>query len=488
MKSVVALISAWCVLGFGFAAFAGTVAELAAFADSVLSEPALAGASWSMQVYSLSGDSVVFERDADRLLTPASVTKLFTSAAALDALGSDFRFTTTVAADGAVDEDGVLQGDLIVLAGGDPTIELKSVDSLGGQVLRTWADSLLAHGIRRVRGDIVLRTWPYRLESALESWQVGDVNAGFAPPVDGFSFNSNVCHLQVLPASALGDSARFVLDPPFAPVHLKPRVATVPAQAGCWLDLQVAPADTTAVIAGEMPLDEDGEFLWISVQEPARYFGLALKDAAEKRGIAVDGQVIVDRSAPKGRKPFHEIFVHASPPLPAILALMNKESDNFSGEHVLRALGLAAGGVPDRRTGLDAVLRFAARFGIDKSSLHLEDGCGLSRQNLVSARAAVKLLRAMHASPERDVFLSTLAVSGTDGTLTYRLNSPPVLGRIHGKTGTMTQVSNIAGYLQAEDGDALVFAIFCNHFANSIHRVRAAQDRLLERLVTDPPR
>jgi len=462
--------------------------EFAVFADSVLSEPALAGVSWSMQVYSLSGDSVVFEREADRLLTPASVTKLFTSAAALAALGSDFRFTTAVAADGAVDEDSVLEGDLIVLAGGDPTIETKSVDSLGGPVLRTWADSLLAHGIRRVSGDIVLRTWPYRLESALESWEVGDVNVGFAPPVDGFGFNSNVCHVQVLPASALGDSARFVLDPPFAPVHLKPRVATVPAQSGCWLDLQVAPADTTAVITGDMPLDEDGEFLWISVQDPARYFGFALKNALEKRGIAVEGQVMVDRSASNSRAPQSNLFEYSSPPLPAVLSLMNKESDNFSSEHVLRALGLAAGGVPDRRTGLDAVSRFAARFGIGKSTLHLEDGCGLSRQNLVSARAAVKLLRAMYASPERDVFLSTLAVSGTDGTLTYRLNAPQVVGRIRGKTGTMTQVSNIAGYLQAEDGEEFAFAMLCNHFANSIHHVRAAQDRLLERLVTDPPR
>ncbi|MCX6600322.1 MAG: D-alanyl-D-alanine carboxypeptidase/D-alanyl-D-alanine-endopeptidase [bacterium] len=488
MKSAVALISAWCVLGFCAGVSAGTVAEFAAFADSVLLEPALAGASWSMQVYSLSGDSVVFERDADRLLTPASVTKLFTSAAALDALGSDFRFTTAVAADGAVDEDSVLEGDLIVLAGGDPTIETKSVDSLGGPVLRTWADSLLAHGIRRVSGDIVLRTWPYRLESALESWEVADVNAGFAPPVDGFGFNSNVCHMQVLPASALGDSARFVLDPPFAPVHLKPRVATVPAQSGCWLDLQVAPADTTAVIAGEMPLDEDGEFLWISVQDPARYFGFALKNALEKRGIATDGGVVVDRSVPNGGAPLRELFVHSSPPLPDVLALMNKESDNFSGEHVLRALGLAAGGVPDRRAGLDAVSRFAARSGIDKSTLHLEDGCGLSRQNLVSARAAVKLLRAIYASPERDVFLSSLAVSGTDGTLAYRLNAPQVVGRVHGKTGTMTQVSNIAGYVQTERGESFAFAILCDHFSNSIHRVRTAQDRLLERLVTDPPR
>jgi PBP4 family serine-type D-alanyl-D-alanine carboxypeptidase len=461
--------------------------EFAAFADSVLSEPALAGASWSVQVYSLSGDSVVFERDADRLLTPASVAKLFTSAAALDALGADFRFTTEIAADGVVDEDSVLQGDLIVLAGGDPTIELKSVDSLRGPVLRAWADSLLAHGIRRVHGDIVLRTWPYRRESAPGSWEVGDVNAGFAPPMDGFGFNSNVCQLLVLPASAPGDSARFVLDPPFAPVHLKPRVSTIPAPSECWLDLQAAPADTTAVIAGEMPLDEDGEFLWISVQDPARYFGLALKDALEKRGIATDGGVVVDRSVPNDGAPLRELFVHSSSPLPAVLALMNKESDNFSGEHVLRALGLAAGGAADRRAGLDAVLRYAARFGIGKSSLHLEDGCGLSRQNLVSACAVVGLLRAVHTSPERDVFVSTLAVSGTDGTLAYRLNAPQVVGRIRGKTGTMTQVSNMAGYLQTEDGEEFAFAMLCNHFANSIHHVRAAQDRLLERLATEPP-
>jgi D-alanyl-D-alanine carboxypeptidase/D-alanyl-D-alanine-endopeptidase (penicillin-binding protein 4) len=479
VKPIVVPLFILCSLMASIPVLAGTFDT---FADSVLSDRSTTGASWSIEIYSLSGDSIVYQRDADRLLIPASVTKLFTSAAALDALGPAFRFVTTLASDGGTDDSGTLRGNLMVLAGGDPTFEIKASDSLCAPVLRTWADTLLARGIRRIQGDIVLRTWPYRRESAPGSWEVGDVNAGFAPPMDGFGFNSNVCHLQVLPDSIVGDYARFVLDPPFAPVELKSRVRTVPAQSECWLDLQVAPADTTAVITGQMPLDEDGEFLWISVQDPVRYFGLALKDALEKRGILVDGRIIVDRSAPNDSASLREIFAYSSPALPSVLALMNKESDNFSAEHVLRALGLATGGAPDLRSGLEAVRRFAARLGIAKSDFHLEDGCGLSRQNLVSARTVVQLLRAAYASDNRDVFESTLAVSGKDGTLAYRLSAPPLADRIHGKTGTMTQVCNIAGYLESESGEVFAFAILCNNFVNSIHRVRIAQDRLLERL------
>lgn len=480
MKSTLVLFIALGILCFfvsGFAADSG----FTAFADSVLSDAAN-GASWSVQIYSLSRDSIIFERDPNRLLTPASLTKLFTSSAALAALGPDFRFITTVMTNGAVDESGVLQGDLIILAGGDPTIEIKAVDSLRGPVLSTWANSLRARGIQRVHGNIVLRTWPFRMESAPGSWEIGDVNAGFAPPVDGFGFNSNVCHLQVLPASAIGDSARFVLDPPFAPVYFKSRVRTVPAAAECWLDVQVAPADSTVVVSGEMPLNEDGEFLWVSVQEPARYFGSALKSALQRRDISVDGEVVVDRSAPNGGKPQRDVFAYSSPPLPSVLSLMNKESDNFAGEHVLRALGLAVNGVPDRRSGLSAVMRFAERNGIDKGSLTLEDGSGLSRQNLVSAGAVVRLLRSLYASSDRDVFQSTLAVSGKSGTLSYRLSSPFVAGRIFGKTGTMTQVSNIAGYLYSDSGELYAFAMLCNHFTTSNRPVRVVQDRLLERL------
>jgi serine-type D-Ala-D-Ala carboxypeptidase/endopeptidase (penicillin-binding protein 4) len=457
----------------------------ATFADSLLAESEIAGTSWSVEIVSLTGDSIVYEKDPGRLLTPASLTKLFTSAAALDAMGTDFRFATSVATNGTADESGTLRGDLIILAGGDPTMEVKSVDSLHGPVLRTWTDSLLSLGIRRIHGNIVLRMWPYRLESAPNSWEIGDVNAGFAPPVDGFGFNSNVCHLQVFPASVFGDSARFVLDPPFAPVALKSRVRTVPAASECWLDMQVAPADSTVVIAGDMPLDEDGEFLWLSVQDPACYFGLALKSQLEKRDIAVDGDIIVDRSAPNGTTASRDLFTYSSSPLPAILSLMNKESDNFASEHVLRALGFAVNGVPDRRSGLHAVARFAERCGISKHNLNFEDGCGLSRQNLISAHAIVQLLHALYVSPYRDVYQSTLSVSGKDGTLSYRLSSPALSERVFGKTGTMTQVSNIAGYFYAENGEIYAFAMLCNHFTTSNRPVRAAQDRLLERLAEE---
>lgn len=476
-------LALWIPLGFS-AVYAGSPESFAVFADSLLAQPALAGSSWSVQVYSLSRDAVVFDHDGNRLLTPASVTKLLTSAAALDAMGGDYRFSTEFAYRGGIDANGSLIGDLVVLAGGDPTFEIKADKSLRVPIMRTWADSLRARGIRSINGNIVLRTWPYRHESAPDSWEAGDINAGFAPPADGFGFNSNVCHLQVLPANEIGDSARFVIEPAYAPVRLKPRVRTTPAQTECWLDLQVAPADTTAVISGDMPLNEDGEFLWVSVQDPVRYFGLALKDALERRDFSVSGGIVVDRTVPNSHA-LIPIFVHRSAPLSEIVSTMNKESDNFISEQVLRALGLAAGGAPDRHSGLNAVMRFVQQYGLDKREVHLEDGSGLSRHNLISARAVNELLRCVFLSGNRDLFQSTLSISGTDGTLAYRLSSPGVIGRVLGKTGTMTQVSNTAGYLNSASGEIFAFAFLCNHYTNSVHHVRATQDRLLERLAAE---
>jgi PBP4 family serine-type D-alanyl-D-alanine carboxypeptidase len=454
--------------------------EFANYADSVLGQSDLYGASCSVEIYSLSGDSVVYAKDPDRLLTPASVTKLLTSSAAMDRLGPDYRFTTTCYASGPL-IGGTLIGNLILQGGGDPISEIKAADGMGAPILRAWADSLISHGLRRVNGNLVLRTWPCRLESASPRWEVGDVQGGFAPPLDGFGFYSNVCHVAVQPGASVGSGASFVIDPPYAPVHIKSTVATTAPGTVSSLSMQVLPEDTSVIITGEMPLRHTPEFFWAPVQDPAMYFGRAFKLALEKRGIQVDGDVVVDRDAHGGGEPGAVLFVHQSVPLTAVMSIMNKESDNYLAEYVLQALGLEAGGVGDRKAGTEAALNFLRRCGIDRADVVMEDGCGLARQNLISARSLVQLLRAMHTHAYGDAFKSTLSVSGEDGTLSGRLGRDNV-GRLRGKTGSMTRVSALAGYFAGNNGEIYAIAFMFNNFRISLPRVRAVQDLILERL------
>ncbi len=461
-------------------------ADLDQFVENLLDEPSLKGASWSILFYSLDGDSVIFAQDRDRLLTPASIAKLFTSAAALDALGPDFRFTTTFSSTGSLSGAGILQGDLIVQAGGDPTPEVKYSKFFHASVTKTISDSLAARGIRQINGNIVLRTWPYRLQSAASEWEVGDITAGFAPAVDGFGFNNNVCHCGVHPGETLGAPAHFSLDPPYSPVHIRSEIETVAAETPAWIELWFAPHDTTVTLIGEIPLGDDGEYLWIPVQDPALYFGRALADALDRKGIEVNGRIIVDRGwslNPAGSP----LYIHHSTPLLDVLKLMNKESDNYSSEYVLMSMGLAVSGSAERRHGLQTLKRFLTRNGVPEKEFNFVDGCGLTRQNLVSAQAAVSLLKAMYRHPQREAFQSTLSISGIDGTLSYRLSTNGLARRVIGKTGTMTHVSGVAGYAFANGGEPLAFAILCNNYRTTVSHVRYLQDRLIEKILSTYP-
>lgn len=456
-----------------------TRAELAAYGDSVLTQPLLRGASWTVLVYSLSGDSVIYERDADRLLIPASLTKLVTSAAALDALGADFRFSTFCRYTGDLTSAGEVTGDLLVQAGGDPSAELKSVDSLGKGLLPYWADRLYASGLRAVRGNLVICTAPFAAEAANAAWEIGDVAGGFAPAVDGFGFNNNVCRLTVMPGGKAGDPATFTVDPPYAPVHVRLRVQTVNPDRAGWLELAVAELDSSVVVTGEIPAGDDGEYLWLPVQEPALYFARALHAALRQRGIRIDGSVRVDRiNAAAGA----ELAAFHSAPLPRVLELVNKDSDNYTAEYVLRAIGKATGEA-NRRGGLRAVERFLKSCGVDQRDARCTDGSGLARQNLVSARALVDVLRYMHRHPYGDQFKASLAVAGRDGTLAFRLSHNGTAGRIVAKTGTMTYVSGLAGYGYTGSGEIMAFALLCNNFSTSLRHIRGVQDRLLERMI-----
>jgi PBP4 family serine-type D-alanyl-D-alanine carboxypeptidase len=460
-----------------------SAASLAEFTEYVLSEDVLRGASVGIEIYSLSGDSVVYAKDADRLLIPASVTKLLTSAAALDALGADFRFTTVCLTTGTLSADGSLSGDLILEAGGDPTADIKMTDPLRESKLNTWVDSLAGRGLRYVSGNLVLRTSPYLLEGAAARWELGDINGGFAPPVDGFGFYSNVCHLQILPGTTVGSDAVFTLDPPYAPVNVKSKVITVGKGSPPSINLQVEPEDTSILVTGEIPFGNNGQFLWIPVQDPTLYFGRTFRAALQRQGIMIGGDVVVDRAARVERGAGTLFFVHQSPPLPNVLAVMNKESDNYLSEYVLHALSLAACGIADRRCGLQAVGNFLSKCGIAKTDVVLEDGCGLARQNLISAKAMTKMLKKMASHPLGDVYRSTLSVSGVDGTLQGRLGGADYGGRMYGKTGSMTRVSSLAGYVTARNGETFAVAILCNNFRTSLTHIRRVQDRILEQVI-----
>jgi D-alanyl-D-alanine carboxypeptidase/D-alanyl-D-alanine-endopeptidase (penicillin-binding protein 4) len=241
------------------------------------------------------------------------------------------------------------------------------------------------------------------------------------------------------------------------------------------------PEDTVVYLSGEIPLGNRGQYLWIAVQNPALFLGRAFQKALQDVGIEVAGVIVVDRGT--ATEPGTPLFTYLSPPLFEVIKLMNKESDNFVSESVLRALGVRINACGDLRSSLDAEARFLRELGIGEAGIELRDGCGLARQDLVSARGLVELFKAMYVHPSSDAYIASMAVSGVDGTIGFRMSAPEMIGKVHAKTGSINHVSNLAGYLFGENGQVFLFAILCNNFpSNRRQNVRGVQDAILERL------
>jgi PBP4 family serine-type D-alanyl-D-alanine carboxypeptidase len=406
---------------------------------------------------------------------------MINAAVAIDRLGPEFRFSTRLYSSQRPNSTGLLEGDLLVFAGGDPSAETKRVDSLR----MTWTDhiaaGLYAKGLREIAGNIILSTRPYRLECAPSAWEIGDVKESFAPAVDGFGFNNNVCRLSIFPGESVAEPAIVTLDPPWSPVEIASSITTGKPGSDNWADYYITPCRNNFAISGNVALDDDGEFIWIPVQDPALYYGEALRRSLIKQGIKVIGKVQVARPGFSEKSYGAPYYVHRSAPLSSTLSLMCKDSDNYSAEYVLRQLGISRTGSGTADAGLRAMNRFLIKYQIDRNQIRFVDGCGLARRNLCSARALVDILGAMHRHKHAEAFKYILSHSGIDGTLDYRMGGR-LSGRVRAKTGTMTYISTISGYLTLANGDDITFAILCNNFRTSRHHVRGIQDQIIERV------
>jgi PBP4 family serine-type D-alanyl-D-alanine carboxypeptidase len=444
--------------------------------DSLIALDAARGTSWSVYFATTKDCKEIVSYDKDRMAIPASVTKLWTSAAALDALGPEFRFRTTFYAAGALGGDGALQGDLVVLGGGDPTFEIRTGYGRSKPALDDVAQKLHEAGLRKVRGNILVYGGATPTECAPRVWEIGDLREGFAPAVAGLGFNNNVCNIEIRAGESVGDSVEVRLDPPCAPVNVIRNALTVAPGNDSWIDFLVVPCRDELELRGQIARGDKPQYVWFPLQSPLKYFGLALRDALARRDIEVGGVVETREGKYQNGKQLIEYF---SPPLTQMLELINKESDNYTAEYVLRAAGVARHGVGSTEAGLRAVQRFAREAGVTRDDCVLEDGCGLSRQNLVSATALVKMLNRVAASANAQSFESSLSVSGVDGTIGSRLSSDGLLGRVRAKTGTIRHVSALAGYLALDSGEKISFAILANNFRCSRNYIRRIQDEMI---------
>lgn len=439
----------------------------------------MAHAQWAVAVRSIDSGEQLYAVNAGKLMMPASAMKIVTVAGVARVLGWDHRFTTTLETTAAV-EAGVLQGDLIVRGGGDPTINTR--DGRGAAVFAEWAAALTVAGVREIRGCIAGDDQLFDDESLGGGWAWDDLQYGYAAPVGALQYNENTAQLTVTPGATVGDPAVLAL-PEGTGLSLLNRAATAPAGTPETVSYRrhldrpvlevtgVVPLPTPAPEAPEAPLRVVSR--QVAVVNPTVYFARSLKDALIAAGIAVTGEAIDldDReaaAAPAVAGPSSQRRVLAtttSPPVRDIARVLMKVSQNLYAESLLKAAGVAAAGAGTTAAGRAAVIAALGPWLLDPRALVMTDGSGLSRHNYVSAELLTGLLDRIYRDPRmRDEFVATLPVAGREGTVAARLKRSRAEGNAAAKTGSLANVRALAGYVRSRDGEMLAFSILANDF------------------------
>ena len=484
---------------------------------NVIGVPDLARGFWGIEVTALSSGKTLYSLNPDKLFTPASNTKLFTTAAALALIGPDYKFRTTVETAASLDRYGRLNGDLLLVGHGDPNLSGRELpydlrtqrNDHPIQALETLADALVQKGVKYVDGDIVADDSYFAFERYGEGWSQDDLVWADGAPVSALTINDNVVFVNILPADRPGEKA-FVSVTPFADYYrLDNRIITTPAGTGRKFFVNREPGSTVLTLWGNMPLDDPGANEALAIEDPAEFAAALFRQLLEKRGIVVYGRqrtkhtelatlstfsvttVAPSRGGSDGQlRPLKSdqpivLASYESKPMLDDVRVVNKVSQNLHAEILLRLLGRERGTAGTIEGGLEVLRGFLTQAGISNEQYVFYDGSGLSRQNLVTPHSVVQLLRYAALQPWGTAFKSTLPVSGVDGSLSDRLNAPRLQSRILGKTGSLGGVKTLSGYATTDSGEAVVFSILSNNFNLPPKRVTDTIDALVQAIVED---
>jgi D-alanyl-D-alanine carboxypeptidase/D-alanyl-D-alanine-endopeptidase (penicillin-binding protein 4) len=450
------------------------------------STPVARQAFWGIRIVDLATGDVVYEKNPNSFFVPASNTKLFTTALALTRLGPSYQFHTRITAP-EPDSTGRVHGDLKLIGGGDPDLSARILpykkDEYGPnplQAIDTLADAVVKRGVREIDGDIVGDDTAYVWDVYPDGWSIDDAVWEYGAPVSALTLNDNAFTVRVHPGAAEGDIAVLSLSPHVEHLVIENRVRTV-ASGERKIHFARMPGSHELKIWGTIPLGDAGTKELVAVDDPALFAAHALKDALEDRGVVVKGQATARHSEeddPVVSTEENTLADLPSQPLIEVLRVLAKESQNLHTELVLREVARVSTGSGSVKDGLAQVKRFLREAGVEDGQYHFDDASGLSRKTLVTPLTISKLLTYMYASKLRNEWVSVLPIGGMDGSLTKRFKSehgPDV----HAKTGTISHVCALSGYVLPASGRRYSFSILVNNFNAEANAIRPLVDKIV---------
>ena len=477
--------------------------------ETILNQPDLQHGFVGVEIVSLRTGKTIFSENAGKMFTPASNTKLFTTAAALALIGPEYKFRTTVETNGSLDKYGRLTGDLVLVGRGDPNLSGRELpysmrtqrDADPVRVLEKLADEIVQKGVKYVDGDIVADDSYFAFERYGEGWSQDDLVWPDGAPVSALTVNDNVIFVQILPGARAGDKA-FVSVNPFADYYtIDNRMLTTPAGTGRKIFINREPGSTTLTLWGTMPMDDAGVNEGLSIEDPAEFAANLFRHLLEVRGVAVYGKQKTRHTDLASLSTFTSVVIassrggdehsltspagplvlaeNQSPPLSEDIEVINKVSQNLHAEILLRLLGREKGTGGTVQAGLEVMRGFLNNAGISSDEYVFYDGSGLSRQNLVTPHAVVELLQYAATQPWGKEFHDSLPVAGVDGSLADRFKDLNPGAHIYGKTGSLGGVKTLSGYAVTAKGEELAFSILANNYSLPGKRVNDIIDSII---------
>jgi D-alanyl-D-alanine carboxypeptidase/D-alanyl-D-alanine-endopeptidase (penicillin-binding protein 4) len=452
--------------------------------DHIFEASALAGALVAVRVDSLRDGRTLYARHNTSRVIPASALKILTTAVAARRLGWDYRFETRLEMSGPA-EDGVLRGDLIVIGGGDPSIAAQ--DLREAPVFGEWAATLRLAGITRIDGRVIGDDSAFDDEPLGAGWAWDYLSAGYAAPSGALSYNENVVVVRATPGRTAGVPAQVEIGPPGHDLEPDIQVVTDPAGSAAMLTVARLPGRTSVLIRGRVPAGGAPVIRTTTIENPSQFFVEGFRLALARRGIHVrDGARDIDDLADAPQPAARRLVArHLSAPLSSLVGYAMKVSQNYYGEMLLKAAGRRPADVPgSTERGRAAVRETLAEWKIPTDTLVLHDGSGLSRYNYVSTDLMTEVLvRVWQDERLRGPFVAALPVGGHDGTLEGRMRNSRLDRRVQAKTGTISNVRSLAGYLERDSGEKLAFTMIANHFVAPNAEIDAVMEQALERLL-----
>nr|WP_223809326.1 D-alanyl-D-alanine carboxypeptidase/D-alanyl-D-alanine-endopeptidase [Nocardiopsis listeri] len=461
--------------------------DLATDIDAILEDPALEGATSGVVVTDADSGEELYSANADSSLLPASNMKSFTTAAALQVLGPDHTFTTE-----AVVEDDAAEGEvpgLYLVGGGDPTLSANDLDAMAADVA--------AAGITSVGQVYADDTW-FDDQRLVDDWLPEDEPYAFSAQISaltvahGDRYDTGVTEVTV---TAADDGDAVSVDPGAADGYVEVDNQAVTGPAGSENTLAVdRPVGTNTIeVTGSLPADAESPVQLLTVDEPTGLAGHVFVEALEENGVEVEGDV-ARSEVPQTWDESHAVAENTSMPLEEILVPLVKFSNNGHTEMLVKSIGRETADEGSWEAGLAGVEEALQELGVDTSDLVLNDGSGLSRTDRITADSMVDLLTRVQDAPWYEIWHDSLPVAGDSdpfvgGTLASRMGGTAADGVAQAKTGTMTGVSALSGYVQGPDGSEVHFSVVNNDHAGAapLHVQDAIVVRLAEYLGNQAP-